>query len=80
MVKKMMDNVSYRYDNGKNIPTLTKKREKNENRENRFSPIRKNEPGEDGLKKYADEPTKENLEGWDKEKTDETVVSLTSRG
>ncbi len=39
--------------------------------------IRKIEPGEEGLKKYADELTKENLEGWDKEKTDETVVLLT---
>ena len=38
--------------------------------------IRKIEPGEEGLKKYADELTKENLEGWDKEKTDETVVQL----
>ena len=39
--------------------------------------IRRIEPGEDGHKKYADELTKENLEGWDKEKTDETVVLLT---
>ncbi len=39
--------------------------------------IRQIEPGEEGLKKYADELTKENLECWDKEKTDETVVLLT---
>ncbi|SFP84379.1 site-specific DNA recombinase [Butyrivibrio proteoclasticus] len=33
--------------------------------------------GEDALKEYADNLTKENLVGWDKEITDETVVLLT---
>ncbi|MBQ7614311.1 MAG: recombinase family protein [Butyrivibrio sp.] len=33
--------------------------------------------GEDALKEYADNLTKENLYGWDKDLTDETVVLLT---
>ena len=32
--------------------------------------------GEDALKEYAENLTKENLVGWDKEITDETVVLL----
>ena len=38
--------------------------------------IRTIEAGEEGLQEYAEGLTKENLEGWDKEKTDETVVLL----
>ena len=33
--------------------------------------------GDDALKEYADKLTKENLYGWDKDFTDETVVLLT---
>ena len=33
--------------------------------------------GEDALKEYADNFTKENLHGWEKDFTDETVVLLT---
>ena len=35
--------------------------------------------GEDALKEYADNLTKENLVGWDKEITDETVCILSNR-
>ncbi|MCR5775790.1 MAG: hypothetical protein K6G84_00020, partial [Lachnospiraceae bacterium] len=34
------------------------------------------EAGEEGLQEYAEGLTKENLEGWDKEKTGETCVLL----
>ena len=34
---------------------------------------------EDALKEYAENLTKENLVGWDKEITDETVVLLTKQ-
>ena len=41
--------------------------------------IRTLEAGEEDLHEYAEGLTKENLEGWDKEKTDETVVLLSKK-